>query len=110
MYPVLERLLAGVPALLEIELQGARQIRAAMPEAQLVFLAPPSWAELQRRLTRRGTEPAEVIAARLARARVELAAGEEFDVVVVNDDVQRAAAELVQLMRSPCRESGQSSA
>ena len=78
--PVRERLAAGQPALLEIDLQGARQVRAAMPDAQLVFLAPPSWEELERRLTGRGTEPDEVIAARLAQARVELAAADEFDV------------------------------
>lgn len=105
--PVLARLRAGVPALLEIELQGARQIRSVMPEAQLVFLAPPSWDELQRRLTRRGTESPDVVAARLAQARVELAAESEFDVVVCNDDVQRAAEELVQLVRSPCPQPGE---
>lgn len=101
--PVLERLAAGVPTLLEIDLQGARQVRAAMPDAQLVFLAPPSWAELERRLTGRGTEPEAVIAARLEQARIELAAAEEFDAVVVNDDVTRAAAELVGLIESAAR-------
>jgi guanylate kinase len=101
--PVLEHLAAGVPSLLEIELQGARQVRAVLPDAQLVFLAPPSWAELERRLAARGTESPEVIAARLERARVELAAEGEFDGVVVNDDVQRAAAELVGLIEAVCR-------
>lgn len=96
--PVLEHLSAGTPALLEIELQGARQVRAALPEAQLIFLAPPSWAELERRLTRRGTESAAVISERLDQARVEMAAEPEFDAVVVNDDVDRAAAELVALV------------
>ena len=96
--PVRARLAAGEPTLLEIDLQGARQVRAAMPDALLVFLAPPSWEELQRRLIGRGTEPDEVIAARLAQARVELAAAPEFDVQVVNDDVTRAAAELVELI------------
>ena len=100
--PVLDHLAAGTPALLEIELQGARQVRAAMPDANLVFLTPPSWAELERRLTGRGTESAEVIAARLQRARVELAAEGEFDAVVVNDDVERAAAELVRLIEAAC--------
>jgi guanylate kinase len=98
--PVLDHVAAGVPALLEIELQGARQVRAAMPEAHLVFLAPPSWAELERRLSARGTEPADVVTARLERARVELAAEAEFDEVVVNDDVGRAAAELVRLIEA----------
>lgn len=96
--PVLERLEAGVPVLLEIELQGARQVRASMPEALLVFLAPPSWDELVRRLVGRGTEPAEVIARRLETARVELAAESEFDATVVNASVQGAAAALLDLM------------
>jgi guanylate kinase len=96
--PVLERLAADVPALLEIELQGARQIRAVVPDAFLVFLAPPSMEELARRLTGRGTEPPDVIAARLARAEIEMAAADDFDAVIVNDDVRRAAAELVGLI------------
>ena len=100
--PVLERLTAGTPSLLEIELQGARQVRASLPGAYLVFLTPPSWAELERRLAGRGTEPADVIAARLARAKVELAAEKEFDEVVVNDDVGRAAAQLVALIEAVC--------
>jgi guanylate kinase len=100
--PVLEHLDDARPALLEIELQGARQVRERMPEALLVFLAPPSWAELERRLTGRGTEADDVVAARLARARVEMAAESEFDAVVVNDDVQRAAAELVGLIEAQC--------
>lgn len=99
--PVIERLAAGQPVLLEIELQGARQIRAAMPEAQLVFLAPPSWEELVRRLTGRGTEAPEVIERRLQTARVEMAAEQEFDVTVVNTSVQAAAAELVTLVTAP---------
>lgn len=100
--PVLERLAAGVPSLLEIELQGARQVRASLPEAYLVFLTPPSWAELERRLAGRGTEPDDVIAARLARAKVELTAESEFDDVIVNDDVGRAAAQLVGLIEAVC--------
>lgn len=101
--PVQERLSAGQPALLEIELQGARQVREAMPEAFLVFLAPPSWPELERRLSGRGTEDPAQRAARLAQAKVELAAEREFDAVVVNDDVERAAAELVGLIEAECR-------
>jgi guanylate kinase len=96
--PVEERLAAGVPALLEIELQGARQVRAAMPEAQLVFLAPPSFEELARRLRGRGTEDPERLRRRLDLARVELAAEQEFDVVIVNDDVEAAADRLVASM------------
>jgi guanylate kinase len=102
--PVLERLAAGVPTLLEIELQGAQQVRAHMPEAQLVFLEPPSWAELERRLAGRGTETPEVIATRLARARIEMQARDDFDAHVVNDDVGRAAEELVGLIERVCAE------
>jgi guanylate kinase len=97
--PVEEALAAHRMALLEIDLQGARQVRASMP-AMFVFLAPPSWAELERRLVGRGTEDAEERARRLDTARVELAAEEEFDETIVNDDVRRAAEELVSLMRS----------
>jgi guanylate kinase len=98
--PVEEALEAHRMALLEIDLQGARQVRATMPEALFVFLAPPSWEELERRLVGRGTEDEEERARRLATARVELAAEKEFDVTIVNDDVRRAAQELVSLMRS----------
>ena len=96
--PVDQRLAAGVPVLLEIDLAGARQVRAAMPDARFVFLAPPSWDELVRRLVGRGTEGAAERERRLATARVELAAEPEFDHVVVNDDVRRATDELVALM------------
>jgi len=99
--PVEDRLAAGLPALLEIELQGARQGREAMPEAQFVFLAPPSWDELVRRLVGRGTEDDETIRLRLEAAQVELASEKEFDVVVVNDRVERAASQLVALLQTP---------
>jgi guanylate kinase len=99
--PVHEQLASGSPALLEIELQGARQVRDRAPEAQLVFLAPPSWAELVSRLAGRGTEHPEVQERRLALAQAELDAAGEFDVVVVNDDVARAADELVRLLTAP---------
>ena len=98
--PVLRRLAQGVPALLEIELHGARQVRAAMPEAQLVFLKPPTWDELERRLEGRNTESPDVVAERLARAEMELAAEAEFDAVIVNDDVGRAAGQLVALIEA----------
>jgi guanylate kinase len=98
--PVYEALAAGRPALLEIDLQGARQVRQRMPEARLVFLAPPSWEELVRRLTGRGSETAEEREIRLRTARVELAAEREFDVTIVNADVHQAAQELVNLMTS----------
>ncbi|GAA0324592.1 guanylate kinase [Actinoallomurus spadix] len=95
---VQEHLEAGVPVLLEIDLQGARQVHAAMPEALFVFLAPPSWDELVRRLVGRGTEPPEVIERRLDAARTELAAEKEFDVTLVNTSVQDVCAELVALL------------
>ena len=101
--PVDERLAAGEPALLEIDLQGARQVRATMPEARFVFLAPPSWEELERRLVGRGTEDADERERRLATARVELAAESEFDHVIVNDDVHRATDELIQVIGLPTR-------
>jgi guanylate kinase len=95
---VLEHLEAGVPVLLEIDLQGARQVRESMPESRLVFLAPPSWDELVRRLTGRGTEPPEVIERRLEAARTELAAEPEFDQTLVNTSVEDVARELLALM------------
>jgi guanylate kinase len=96
--PVEEALAAGRMALLEIDLQGARQVHAAMPEAFMVFLAPPSWEELVRRLEGRGTEGSEERSRRLATARVELAAEPEFDATVVNTEIHDAAEELVALM------------
>jgi guanylate kinase len=98
--PVEEALAQGRPALLEIDLQGARQVRATMPEALFVFLKPPSWEELIRRQLGRGTEDAAERERRLATARVELAAEAEFDATVVNTEIPAAAAELVELMRS----------
>ena len=99
--PVDDALAQGRKALLEIDLQGARQVRERMPEALFVFLAPPSWDELVRRLVGRGTETEEEREVRLATARQELAAQREFDVTIVNDDVRRASEELVSLMRAP---------
>ena len=96
--PVRRALAAGDPVLLEVDLQGARAVRAAAPEARLVFLAPPSWEDLVTRLTGRGTEPPDVVARRLDTAREELAAQGEFDTVVVNDDVEQASAQLVSLL------------
>jgi guanylate kinase len=92
------RLAAGDPTLLEIDLQGARQIRAALPDAQLVFLAPPDWDELERRLSGRGTEIGASVTERLDQARIEIAAADEFDALIVNDDVDRAAGALVALI------------
>jgi guanylate kinase len=95
---VLKRLEAGEPVLLEIDLQGARQVRASMREARLVFLAPPSWEELVRRLVGRGTEPPDVIERRLTTARAELAAEKEFDLTLVNTSVKDVCYELISLL------------
>jgi guanylate kinase len=96
--PIEEALEAGRPVLVEVDLAGARAVRKAKPEALLVFMAPPSWDVLVQRLTGRGTESDEVVARRLETARVELAAQDEFDTVIVNEDVSRACDELVSLL------------
>jgi guanylate kinase len=94
-----EVLATGSPAMLEIDLQGARQVRRTMPDALFVFLAPPSWEELVRRLVGRGTEDEAERERRLATAVDELAAESEFDVSIVNHEVHASAEELVALMR-----------
>jgi guanylate kinase len=96
--PVFAKLRAGLPVLLEIEVSGARQIRGAVPGALLVFLAPPSWPELVRRLTGRETEPPTVIDRRLEAARAELMAEAEFDITLVNTSVGEVCAQLVALV------------
>jgi guanylate kinase len=97
--PVMQALAAGRPALLEIDLQGARQVKASLPDARFVFLAPPSWQELVRRLVGRGTESAAQRERRLETARAELAAQDEFDDVVVNHEIDQAVEDLVALVR-----------
>ncbi len=96
--PVEEQLAAGRPVLLEIELEGARQVRRSFPQARQLFVAPPSLEELERRIRGRASDSEEAIARRLERAQVELAAAAEFDAVVVNADLDRALAELEQQM------------
>ena len=96
--PLDEKLAAGTPCLLEIDLEGARQVRRSMPDARLVFLAPPSWGELVRRLTGRGTEPPDVVQRRLDAARRELAAESEFDLTLVNTSVQEVCHQVVTLV------------
>ena len=98
--PVEAALAAGKLVLLEIDIQGARQVKEAMPEATTVFLAPPSWEELVKRLQGRGTESPQEQARRLETARQELAAQDEFDHVIVNDEVAKCAAKVVELMKS----------
>ena len=97
--PVEAALAAGQLMILEIDIQGARQVKQAMPEANLVFIAPPSWEELVSRLTGRGTETVEEQARRLETAREELAAQSEFDHVVINDEVADCALRIVDLMQ-----------
>jgi guanylate kinase len=89
---------AGVPVLIEVDLAGARAVKRALPEAVTVFLAPPSWEDLEARLISRGTETPEVIQRRLDTARTELAAQDDFDEVVVNRRLESACAELVSLL------------
>jgi guanylate kinase len=96
--PVRDATAAGHPVLIEVDLAGARAVKKAMPEAITVFLAPPSWQDLETRLIGRGTETPEVIERRLATARTELAAQDDFDAVVVNSQLESACAELVSLL------------
>jgi guanylate kinase len=96
--PVEEKLRSGIATLLEIDVEGARQVRAALPGTLLVFLAPPSWDELVRRLTGRETESRDVISRRLAAAQAELAAGSEFDITLVNTSVDDVCNQLVALV------------
>lgn len=101
--PIDAALAAGKTVLLEIDLQGARQVRAAEPSATLIFLLPPSWDELVHRLVGRGTENEEERTRRLRTAKVELAAQSEFDYRIVNDDVAAAAREVVELSEATAR-------
>lgn len=96
--PVEEAIAAGRVPILEVDLEGARQIRVSMPDALQIFIDSPSWEILEKRLTGRGTESVEEREKRLETARTELAAKDEFDVVVVNDSVSRATDQLMQIM------------
>jgi guanylate kinase len=96
--PVEEQLASGRPVLLEIELEGARQVRRSFPSGYQIFIEPPSFEELERRIRGRGTDSEEAIARRLERARVELAAACEFDAVLVNGELSEALAELERIM------------
>ena len=98
--PVEEAIASNQQIILEIDLQGARLVKAAMPEANLIFIAPPSWEELGRRLAERGTETAEQIAVRLDTAKAEMAAQGEFDHVVINEDVAKCAQQVLELMQA----------
>lgn len=102
-----DKLRAGMNVLLDIEVQGARQVRGKMPEAVTVFIVPPSLEELRRRLEGRGTESAEVIEGRLTRARQEYAEADIYDYLIVNDDPDQAARELSAIILAEhCRFAG----
>jgi guanylate kinase len=96
--PVEDQLAAGRPVLLEIELEGARQVRRSFPSGFQLFLKPPSFAELERRIRGRGSDSEVAIQRRLERARIELAAESEFDAVLVNGDLEEALLQLERLM------------
>lgn len=98
--PVIDRLAAGRDVLLELDLAGARQVRESLPQAIQIFVAPPTWQDLEARLIGRGTESTQERARRLQTAKVELAAQGEFDYVIVNDTVAQATEELVQIIRA----------
>ena len=97
--PVEQQLVSGRKVLLEIELEGARQVRRSFPSGFQIFLAPPSFSELERRIRGRGTDSEEAILRRLTRAEQELKAQDEFDAVVINDTLDTALAELERLMK-----------
>ena len=97
---VIDHMNAGDQVILEIDVQGALQGRKALPEAHLAFIEPPSLEELERRLRQRGTETEDVISSRMKTAEVELAQKMEYDVQVVNDDLERAVDELVEVINS----------
>lgn len=102
-----QKLDAGIDVLLDIEVQGARQVNEKMPEAVKIFIIPPSMAELRRRLENRGTDTARAIEARLVRARQEYAEADFYDYIVINDDAGRAAAELAAIMTAEhCKAAG----
>lgn len=98
--PIETALRSGKQVILEIDLQGARQVKRAMPDALAIFIAPPSWDELVRRLGSRATESPEEQRKRLETAKVELDSQDEFDAVVVNDDVAKCAHEVVDLIQA----------
>lgn len=102
-----EKLNSGLDVILEIEVQGARQVNEKMPEAVKIFIIPPSMAELQRRLESRGTDTARAVEARLIRARQEYNEADFYDYLIVNDDAERAAAELSAILTAErCRAKG----
>jgi guanylate kinase len=100
--PVMNHLAQGERVILEIELEGARQVRYSAPEAVQIFMKPPSLEILEARIRSRGQDSEEAIQRRLARAKIEIASADEFDIQIINDDLERAIAELETLMSLPC--------
>lgn len=98
--PVTQALASGQDVILEIDLGGARQVRKSLPQAVQIFLAPPSWEELKKRLRGRGTEDAAEQKIRLATAKTELAAQNEFDYVVINDAVANATSKILHIINN----------
>jgi guanylate kinase len=98
--PVFEQLQQGKRVILEIELEGARQVRNSAPDALQIFVLPPSFDELERRIRARGQDSEAAIAQRLARARIEMAAADEFDLCLVNDDLVKAQQTLEEILYS----------
>jgi len=108
--PVQQRIDQQQPSLLEIDVAGARQVRAAVPDSLLIFLAPPSWEELERRLIGRNTESPEAVTRRLEAARIELAASGEFDITLVNTSVEDVCDQLIALILAQYGNAGHGSA
>jgi guanylate kinase len=104
--PVLDRVAEGAIVILEIELAGARQVRQSYPDAQQIFVMPPSVEALESRLRSRGQDPEESILRRLAQAKTEMAAVEEFDVCITNDDFDQALDRLIEVVAAPALVSG----
>lgn len=98
--PVERTLAAGRQMILEIDIQGARQVRKSLPDALLVFIAPPSWDELKRRLSMRGTEDPAEQDRRLDTAKLEMQAQDEFDAVIINEHVDKCAQQVVDLIQA----------
>lgn len=97
---VIEQLNTGKEVVLEIEVQGALQVKAKMPGAVFIFIAPPSWEALENRLTSRGTEPKEIIEERLLKARNELMVASSYDYIVINDEIENAVDKIIAIIRA----------
>ena len=97
---VIEKLEEGKEVVLEIEVQGALQVKAKMPDAVFIFIAPPSWKALESRLKNRGTESTEVIMERLTKAKGELMLASSYDYIVVNDEIENAVDKIIAIIRA----------